>query len=72
MRPVITFVRTLTPTASYASLRPEIYRAQIGSADGKEVRWKTEKAVARDVVGVCVVERIQELRNRVAGGPYRG
>ncbi len=30
----------------YATLRREVYRAQIGSAAGKDVRWKTEKAVS--------------------------
>ncbi len=30
----------------YASLRREIYRAQIGSTEGKDVRWQTEKTVA--------------------------
>jgi FAD/FMN-containing dehydrogenase len=30
----------------YAALRREVHRAQIGSARGKEIRWKTEKTIA--------------------------
>jgi FAD/FMN-containing dehydrogenase len=38
-------------TAGYASLRREIYRGQIGSNEGKEVRWKTEKTVSGHIAG---------------------
>lgn len=36
-------IPTLTTELDYASLRREVYRAQIGSGAGKETRWQAEK-----------------------------
>ena len=52
-----TFRRDPSPTGElpalispgYAALRRQVYRAQIGSDAGKEVRWNTEKQVSEQV-----------------------
>lgn len=36
-------------TLGYATLRREVYRAQIDSQAGKEVRWSTEKTVSKQI-----------------------